>query len=96
MKKRFLTSFAAIAASFAAQHATALPAVPTAIAENPHVKESLEKVAHNPVVTVTDSAGEAYEFVLKRSEATGELMAFHGSHSSHSSHSSHRSHYSGR
>ena len=39
------------------------------------------------------AGGEAFKFVLKRSEA-GQLMAYHSSHASHASHSSHSSHSS--
>lgn len=42
---------------------------------------------------VSDSDGDIFKFVLKRSES-GILMASHRSHQSHRSHSSHRSHYS--
>ncbi|CAJ95266.1 His-Xaa-Ser repeat protein HxsA2 [Cupriavidus necator] len=96
--KGFLKTFAAVAAGFAAQGATAaqLPSqAPThsvdASSTTSIDAKSLERIA------VTDSAGDVFNFILKRSDAhEGKLMAWHQSHSSHSSHRSHSSHYSSR
>lgn len=91
-----MSSFAALAASFTAQHADALP-VEQAVTK---ILPATEATTHGQVasseITVTDKAGDAFAFTLKRSEETGNLMAYHSSHSSHASHASHASHYSSR
>jgi len=92
--KKFLTTFAAIAAGFAAQNATSkqLPAPDPARTEDSTAASTRDTTK----IAVQDTKGEAFNFVLKRSEVNGSLMAYHQSHASHASHSSHASHYSSR
>lgn len=89
--KKFMTSFAAIASAFSAQHAEAIqsPAIQSDVA--PVTTANAAGQAASKVISVTDKVGEAFAFTLKRSSDTGSLMAFHESHSSHASHSSHYS-----
>ncbi|WP_146179610.1 His-Xaa-Ser repeat protein HxsA2 [Limnohabitans sp. Hippo3] len=93
--KKFLTAFASLAAAFAADAAPNVVNAPTgsffkdssniAVAQTSALGEN---------ISVTDDKGDEYNFVLKRAEDSGLLMAYHSSHRSHQSHSSHRSHYS--
>lgn len=96
--KEFLRTFAAVAAGFAAQTATAAHLQPQPLIL-PVDGPSKASDSGTPLdkITVTDSSGDAFNFVLKRSDdGGGALMAWHQSHSSHSSHRSHSSHYSSR
>jgi hypothetical protein len=88
--KGFLKAFAVVAAGFAAQNASAIQA--------PTVAPSMPLDAVKPVegkstekLSVQDSNGDAFNFVLKRATDNGKLMAWHESHASHRSHSSHYS-----
>ncbi len=95
--KKFLTTFAGIAAAFAAD---ATPSTASSIDLTP-VKDTQNVAAPQAFVLgenirTMDSKGDQFDFVLKRSEDTGLLMAWHSSHSSHASHASHASHYSSR
>jgi len=94
--KKFLTTFAAIAAGFATQAATA--AVPKADDSVPESAKALHGPTSNQsgAVAVRNDAGDQFNFVLKRSGETGQMMAYHESHASHASHASHHSHYSSR
>ncbi|MFE8645811.1 His-Xaa-Ser repeat protein HxsA2 [Sphingomonas sp. NCPPB 2930] len=93
--KKFLGSFAAIVSAFAA-NANAM----TVKSPNIAIKDANTAAMAGPIfsenVVVETSDGSQFDFILKRDEHTGLMMAAHGSHSSHSSHSSHKSHYSGR
>ncbi|SOY77716.1 conserved exported hypothetical protein [Cupriavidus taiwanensis] len=96
--KGFLKVFAAVAAGFAAQsgNAAQLPAQAPSHPTDASSTASIDTKALE-VIAVTDSAGDAFNFVLKRAaDEQGSLMAYHQSHSSHSSHRSHSSHYSSR
>ena len=93
--KKFLVTFAAIAAGFAAQAVQA--------ASTPHESklsassEDSQKSAQpntDGAVKVRSPSGDLFDFVLKRSTENGFLMAEHQSHSSHDSHASHASHSS--
>ena len=91
--KKFMTSFAAIAAAFSAQHAEAIPSLSIQgdLATTTRANAAGKVASKN--ISVTDKSGDAFAFTLKRSGDTGNLMAYH---SSHSSHASHHSHYSSR
>lgn len=82
-------AFALIASGFTTQHAVAniiqLPEL--AVGQN----VSVAAVEASNLVSVTSNEGDIFNFVLKRSSETGQLMAWHASHASHSSHSSHYS-----
>lgn len=96
LMKKFLLSFAAVAAGFAAQQATSAP-LPLASHDGADEKSSsLTTVDGNRIVPIAQKNGELHNFVLQRATDTSELMAYHSSHRSHSSHSSHSSHYSSR
>ncbi|QQX86689.1 hypothetical protein JJQ59_28430 [Cupriavidus necator] len=92
--KGFLKAFAVVAAGFAAQssNASQLPAqMPTHPTTDASSTASIDAKSLE-VIAVTDSAGDAFNFVLKRAaDEQGSLMAYHQSHSSHRSHSSHYS-----
>jgi len=95
--KKFLTAFAGIAAAFASNASTS----PTNVAASTVTTDaqnisalSTTKLSEN--IKIIDSKGDQFNFVLKKSEGTGQMMAWHNSHSSHASHSSHSSHYSSR
>lgn len=94
--KKFMTSFAAIAAGFTAQHADAVPVQQASKMVEPTREATAQGQVASSNITVTDKVGDAFAFTLKRSDDTGQLMAYHSSHSSHASHASHHSHYSGR
>jgi hypothetical protein len=88
MKKSFLTSVAALAASIAIDASAALPESLTkqldVKAEYVAQAQELAKAAQNP-------------FVLERPDSIGNTnVADHYSHRSHASHASHRSHVSSR
>lgn len=90
--KKFMTSFASLAAGFAAQHAEALPAQQEMPLVNPRVEATMPGQVASSQITVTNKAGDSFGFTLERA-GDGQLMAYHHSHASHSSH---RSHYSSR
>jgi hypothetical protein len=94
--KKFLSAFAGVAAAFASNAASN----PTVVHDAPKSAEtnatSLQVMPLTERITTTDSNGDQFNFVLKRSAETGQMMAWHESHASHSSHSSHSSHYSSR
>lgn len=92
--KKFLTTFAGIAAAFGAN--AAVDRAPTGITtDSKNIAVQPGSVLGETIAT-TNAQGDQLNFVLKKSEETGQLMAWHSSHSSHASHSSHRSHYSSR
>lgn len=84
MKKRFLTPFAFVVASFAMGHADA------DLLNSP--QDTAKQVETG---FVQQERGSNFDFVIKNSEQgiTGASFSYHRSHSSHSSH---RSHYSSR
>jgi len=88
--KGFLKAFAVVAAGFAAQNASATqapmvaPTIPLDAVKPADAKPS-EKLS------IQDTNGDAFNFVLKRAAENGKLMAWHESHASHRSHSSHYS-----
>lgn len=91
--KNFLKSFAAIAAGFAAQSASAaITNTPLEQSKSQDVSSAANSQGSGAVAVRTDE-GDIFNFVMKRSMETGQVMAYH---SSHASHSSHRSHYSSR
>lgn len=89
--KKTLGSFAALATAFVGQHADAKM--------NKQVQTKESKPTTIPTVTQQNQTenlrvvanGQKFDFVLKNSETTGELFAYHRSHSSHASHRSHSS-----
>ena len=95
--KKFLTAFAGIAAAFAADATTTVASgaviAPTKDAQNVAAPQAFT-LGEN--IRTTNAQGDQFDFVLKRSEDTGLMMAWHSSHSSHASHASHASHYSSR
>ncbi len=95
--KKFLTAFASLAAAFAADAAPSTGNVSSAsfAKDSPNAAVSQGTVLGENF-TVKNANGDEYDFILKKSEDSGLLMAYHSSHRSHSSHSSHRSHYSSR
>ena len=96
--KKFLTAFAGIAAAFASNASTPATTIVTASTATTDAQNisalSTTQISEN--IKVIDSKGDQFNFVLKKSEDTGQMMAWHNSHSSHASHSSHSSHYSSR
>jgi hypothetical protein len=90
--KKFLTTFAGIAAAFASNASTA--PVSVALAESStdgsNIAAPQATVLGEQIKTI-DSNGDQFNFVLKRSDETGLMMAEHSSHASHASHSSHYS-----
>lgn len=94
--KKFLVSFAAVAASFAAQQAGATPSPLKQVDNAKENSASQALLEASKLIPMTQSNGEVHDFVLRRASETGDLMAYHSSHRSHSSHSSHSSHYSSR
>ena len=95
--KKFLTTFAGIATAFAS-HASTAPVAPTPLTPTVDGRNvaAPQATVLSENIKVIDSKGDQFNFVLKRSEDTGQMMAWHNSHSSHASHSSHSSHYSSR
>lgn len=94
--KKFLSVFAGVAAAFAS-NANAVPVSST----SPSVIDATHVSSHGALpltenIAIVDSHGDQFNFVLKKSDDTGLMMAYHSSHSSHSSHRSHSSHYSSR
>lgn len=83
MKRKFLTTFVAIAAGFAAQQAVATVDLTPAQAQFATQNQSVS------------ASGNIDSFVLKQAGSTGIMMADHESHASHASHASHSSHVSG-
>ncbi|WP_186198564.1 His-Xaa-Ser repeat protein HxsA2 [Burkholderia gladioli] len=95
MKAKFLVPVSTLAAAMAAQHSNAAVVTATIDTERhgvPATTDGLDSGKASRDLNVK-AGGEAFKFVLKRSEA-GQLMAYHSSHSSHASHSSHSSHSS--
>jgi hypothetical protein len=94
MKKKFMGAFALIASSFVTQQAVANTVQPS----EPTASQNVSAVvaAASELISVKNNDGDIFNFVLKRSSETGQLMAWHESHASHASHSSHSSHYSSR
>ena len=95
--KKYLTAFASLAAAFAANAAPSPKNVPAAsfVKDSPSISLG-QSTSLGEKFSVKSTSGDEYDFVLKKSEESGLLMAYHSSHRSHSSHSSHRSHYSSR
>lgn len=91
--KKFLTAFSTLLAGFSAS--AALPAATTDPVQD---LENVERVLTPATgkIAVKNDSGDIFNFVLRRADDAGVLMAEHESHSSHASHSSHRSHYSSR
>lgn len=89
--KKIIGSFAALASAFVAQHADAkLQNLDANQSTAPQDATTLtNKTASENLAVVAN--GNKYDFLLKKSEKTGELHAYHSSHSSHSSHRSHSS-----
>jgi hypothetical protein len=95
--KKFLTAFASLAAAFAADAApSSANAATTSFTKDSTNISMAQTSALGENISITDAKGDEYNFVLKRAEDSGLLMAYHSSHRSHQSHSSHRSHYSSR
>ena len=95
--KKFLNLFGSVAAAFASIHSLAEAKVLSDVAPNHASSSTASTVIHKSNdVSIVDKQGEEFLFILKRSEDTGVLMAYHSSHRSHSSNRSHSSHYSGR
>ncbi|SIT04900.1 His-Xaa-Ser repeat protein HxsA2 [Insolitispirillum peregrinum] len=93
--KRFLGSFAAIAASFSATAQAAIaPEEKAAPVETAALSGPASAVEH--IFQVPDGKGDLMDFVLRPSGNDGMLFASHRSHASHVSHGSHSSHYSSR
>ncbi|GAB3453379.1 His-Xaa-Ser repeat protein HxsA2 [Insolitispirillum peregrinum] len=93
--KRFLGSFAAIAASFSATAQAAIaPEEKAAPVETTVISSSSSVTEH--AFQVPDGKGDLMSFVLRPSGNDGMLFASHQSHASHVSHGSHSSHYSSR
>lgn len=91
MKKKFMGAFALIASSFVAQQATAnTVSLPESTPLQDISTATTGVVASDLIKTKSDS-GDIFNFVLKRSGETGQLMAYHESHASHASHASHYS-----
>jgi hypothetical protein len=89
--KKIIGSFAALASTFIAQHADAKLQNQDVTLPNPSQDAAaLNKQMASEKVVVEASGGQ-YNFLLKRSESTGELHAYHSSHASHASHRSHSS-----
>ena len=95
--KKFLTAFAGVAAAFASSAATEkVAAVPTMPALDGQSVAAPQATVLGVNIKSIYSNGDQFNFVLKRSEDSGLMMAYHSSHSSHASHASHSSHYSSR
>ena len=94
--KKFLSVFAGVAAAFAGNaNAIAVSNTSTPIVDSTHVSsQGPAPLAEN--IAIVDDKGDQFNFILKKSDDTGLMMAYHSSHSSHSSHRSHSSHYSSR
>ena len=89
--KKIIGSFAALASAFVAQHADAKiqdKNVTPSVTPQDASTQANQSTSENVSVV---ASGNKYEFLLKKSERTGELHAYHSSHSSHSSHRSHSS-----
>jgi nicotinic acid phosphoribosyltransferase len=91
--KKFLKTFAVVAAGFAAQSASAAIAPVTTDTFDAHEAMATDSLKQPETIAVRTDSGDAFNFVLKRVTETGLMMAYHTSHASHASHSSH---YSGR
>lgn len=94
--KKFLSVFAGVAAAFANNaSAVAVTSTSPSFVDGTHVSSGgVSPLTEN--VAIVDSQGDQFNFVLKKAEDTGVMMAYHSSHHSHHSHSSHSSHYSSR
>jgi hypothetical protein len=95
LMKKFLTTFAGIAAAFASNAAsTVAPTQGDKVAKDAALNIARTQTsALGENIATTNALGDQHNFVLKKSEDTGLLMAWH---SSHASHASHKSHYSSR
>lgn len=90
--KKFMVTFAAVAAGFAAQQAVA-EANSTPENTQPTQTQSLPSTASTgEKLNIASSADGTSDFVLKRASDRTVLMDDHDSHSSHDSHESHASH----
>ena len=89
--KKVIGSFAALASVFVGQHADAKPqnSDVTPSSSPKDVVSTTKQMTSENVVVVAN--GNHYDFLIKKSEKTGELHAYHSSHASHSSHRSHSS-----
>lgn len=94
--KKFLATFAGVAAAFASNASTQPVALHTAPSLDSHKIAAPQATVLGENITTIDSKGDQFNFVLKKSADTGLMMAYHASHSSHASHASHSSHYSSR
>ncbi|MEY4277651.1 MAG: hypothetical protein RI975_917 [Pseudomonadota bacterium] len=94
--KKFLATFAGIAASFASHASTQPLASQNAPTLDSHNIASPQTTVLGENIATIDSKGDQFNFILKKSADTGLMMAYHSSHSSHASHASHSSHYSSR
>jgi hypothetical protein len=94
--KKFLATFAGVAAAFASSASTQPVASHNAPTLDSHNIAASQATVLSENITTIDSKGDQFNFILKRSTDTGLLMAYHSSHSSHASHASHSSHYSSR
>lgn len=93
MRKKFLTLFSGLAATFANTSAfSSVPVAPPAVSQISQAHQ-LQVDTPGGQFFITNTNGDELEFLLRRSEQIGILMA---GHRSHRSHSSHRSHYSSR
>lgn len=89
--KKVIGSFAALVSAFVAQHADAkLQNQDVQSAGIPQDAAARTSQVASESIAVAAS-GHQYNFLLKKSERTGEMHAYHSSHSSHSSHRSHSS-----
>lgn len=93
MKAKFLVPVGTLAAAMAAEHSSAAIVPPGSVSES-HQSANVSTTNAVPALAPQDltvkAGGDAFSFVLKRTEQ-GQVMAYHSSHSSHSSHYSHRS-----
>ncbi len=94
--KKFLATFAGVAAAFASNASTAPLAANISPTMDPKNVATQQTTVIGEKISTIDSKGDQFNFVLKKSADTGLMMAYHSSHSSHASHASHASHYSSR
>lgn len=92
--KKFLTAFSTLLAGFSANAASHPSAATEPVVDSANVQTV--RAPGSEKLSLKDDAGDIFNFVLRRADQTGVLMAEHESHASHASHSSHRSHYSSR
>lgn len=89
--KKFLATFAGVAAAFASNASTQPAASHNAPTLDSHNIAAPQATVLGENITTIDSKGDQFNFILKKSTDTGLLMAYHSSHASHASHSSHYS-----